>query len=353
MQCLNKTEQKICLSDFSLSELEFALSNTKGKKAAGANAIYPELLKNLGNTAKLALLNLINLTWKTRGPQQWRKGEIISITKKGKPSDTPEGYRPITLTSACCKVAERMVVRRLNQFFEMNAVIDECQAGFRAHRCTMDQVVYFAQSVKDGYHKKMSSLAVMVDLKNAYDTVWRPMLLHKLALSGVAGNLFNWIASFLSQRQIRVRYNDCLSEYRIQRQGLPQGAVISCSLFNLMVNDILVAVRCVPGVQALLYADDLIIWATSSHIMGLEATINSALVKLEEWAKLNAMTVNTTKTTYQLFSLSTRRPTVNLRYCGSELEEVNMSKYLGVNIDTRMTWKHHIEQSANLSLIHI
>ena len=77
--------------------------------------------------------------------------------------------------------------------------------------------------------------------------------------------------------------------------------------------------------------------------MGLEATINSALVKLEEWAKLNGMTVNTTKTTYQLFSLSTRRPTVNLRYCGSELEEVNMSKYLGVNIDTRMTWKHHIE----------
>ena len=70
--------------------------------------------------------------WKTRVPQQWRKGEIIPITKKGKPSDTPEGYRPITLTSACCKVAERMVVRRLNQFFEMNAVIDECQAGFRA-----------------------------------------------------------------------------------------------------------------------------------------------------------------------------------------------------------------------------
>jgi hypothetical protein len=36
----------------------------------------------------------------------------------------------------------------------------------------MDQVMKFTQAVKDGFHRKMSTAAVLVDFKAAYDQVW-------------------------------------------------------------------------------------------------------------------------------------------------------------------------------------
>ena len=237
-----------------------------------------------------------------------------------------------------------------NQLVEAKQIVDHAQAGFRRHRSTMDHVTNFTQHVKDGFHRKMSTLAVLVDIKAAYDTVWKPMLIHKLAIHGISGKLFKWIKSFLSQRQIRVRYSNCTSKFRIQQQGLAQGAVLSCSLFNIMIDDILEAVRSVPGVKALLYADDLLIWATSGNTLSLEACLNEALIKLEMWAKRNAMTVNSGKTTFQLFSLSTKVPPISLFYSGTALEESAISKYLGVQLDRRLTWKPHVDQSAERAL---
>jgi hypothetical protein len=122
------------------------------------------------------------------------------------------------------------------------------------------------------------------------------MLIHKIISCGITGNMLNWIKSFLAQRLMRVRFHGHKSRYRIQRQGLPQGAVLSCALFNIMINDVLTAVRSVPGVEALLYADDLMLWAHSRNFTGLESCINLALKRLEAWADLNHTTVSPSKT---------------------------------------------------------
>ena len=45
---------------------------------------------------------------------------------------------------------------------------------------------------------------------------------------------------------------------------------LSPVLFNLMINDVINTVQSVPGIQTLLYADDLVSWATSSSIPALE-----------------------------------------------------------------------------------
>ncbi|GFQ91694.1 hypothetical protein TNCT_710141 [Trichonephila clavata] len=67
----------------------------------------------------------------------------------------------------------------------------------------MDQAMKLTQVVKDGFHREQSTLAVLVDFKAVYDKVWRHMLLHKLKKHGVDGKLFNWVQSFLLQRNIR------------------------------------------------------------------------------------------------------------------------------------------------------
>jgi hypothetical protein len=106
-----------------------------------------------------------------------------------------------------CKIAERMVLRRLERAINHLSLLDDTQAGFIKHRSTMDHVVNFSQHIKDGFHRKMSTVT-------AYDTVWREMLLHKIAQAGIAGNLFHWVKSFLGQRTIRARVNNHTSRYQ-------------------------------------------------------------------------------------------------------------------------------------------
>ncbi|GFS65477.1 putative RNA-directed DNA polymerase from transposon BS [Trichonephila clavipes] len=109
-----------------------------------------------------------------------------------------DSYWPVSLTSVCCKVDEKMVVCGLQEFLETKGAISVWQAGFRRHRSTMDQVVKLTQAIQDGFHRKKSTLAVLVDFKVAYDKVWCRMMLHKLKKQGVSGKLLHWVQSFLS-----------------------------------------------------------------------------------------------------------------------------------------------------------
>ncbi|GFQ76895.1 hypothetical protein TNCT_599781 [Trichonephila clavata] len=53
-----------------------------------------------------------------------------------------------------------MVKCRLREFLESRVAFGDCQAGFRRHRFTVDQVMKLTQAVKDGFHRKQSTLAV-------------------------------------------------------------------------------------------------------------------------------------------------------------------------------------------------
>ncbi|GFW51359.1 hypothetical protein TNCV_3254881 [Trichonephila clavipes] len=64
------------------------------------------------------------------------------------------------------------------------------------------------------------------------------------------------------------------------RQGLPQEAVLSCLLFNIMIDDLETAIQKVPGVSCLFFADDVVLWAPGSNILPLEDALNSSLLNL-------------------------------------------------------------------------
>ncbi|GFR13785.1 putative RNA-directed DNA polymerase from transposon BS [Trichonephila clavata] len=151
----------------------------------------------------------------------------------------------------------------------------------------MDQVMKPTQAVKDRFHRKQSTLAVLVDFKAAYDKVWRHMLLHKLKKHGVAGKLLNRVQSFLSQRIIRGRSLNATSPWKQLRQGLPQGAFLSCLLFSIMIDNLETAIQKVPEVSCLFFADDVVIWATGSNIRSLKDALNSSLLNLATWANTN------------------------------------------------------------------
>jgi hypothetical protein len=106
--------------------------------------------------------------------------------------------------------------------------------------------------VKQGFNPspQKSTLAVFVDFKGAYDTVWRSKLMSKLKMYRVRGNMLGWFGRFLAQRWVKVRWDKAESKYKQSKIGLPQGVISSTLLFSVYINDLPEHFKKTEGIKA-------------------------------------------------------------------------------------------------------
>ena len=94
-----------------------------------------------------------------------------------------------------------------------------------------------------------------------------------------------------------------------------------------------------------LFADDTTIVFTSKDLNYLLKTVNDELLKLAEWFSLNKLSLNVAKSNYMIFhnNSSAGGITTKLVLEDTLLERVHATKFLGVIIDDKLTWKSHTE----------
>ena len=329
---------------FNTKEFEEALKTLKDKKSPDPDKITNEMLEHLGTKAKSKLLGIFNNSWKTgHVPQSWREVDMVPIHKKGKDQANTDSYRPISLTSCAGKLMERMINTRLVWHLEKNNIITPEQAGFRQHHSTEDQVTYIAQKIEDGFQDKQHTLTVWIDMEKAYDRVWKDGLRLKLQKSGVAGCMYQWISQYLTNRKARVHVNGTYSRKKTLTEGVPQGGVLNPTLFLVFINDI---VRDMPRkVQGAIYADDLVLWCSEEHLSTANYRMQQALNTLEGWTNQWLVKINSRKTTYTIFSLSTKEQKATLHINGQTLIAEDNPTYLGVTFDKRLTWRQQTEKA--------
>ena len=327
---------------FSKNELRQALSKLKLRKAPGPDRIHGEMLQRLGPTGKDVLLKLINLSWeKGELPQIWKNAHLVPILKKGKNPAEPKSYRPISLTSCIGKIAERMINRRLYWYLESTGQLGKNQAGFRRGKCTEDQLFRLTQGIQDGFQNKKHTLAVFVDLQQAYDRVWRKGLLMKMTDIGIHGKMYKWIKFFLSNRTIQTKLNDALSSKEVLEEGLPQGSCLSCTLFLVYIKDL----EEVLDIVIALYADDLVLWVTRSDIFDAASYMRTELRKLEKYCVKWKLKISEPKTVYTIFTKSSKieKEPIKLKINNKEIEKDQNPIYLGMQLDRQLTLKNHVE----------
>jgi hypothetical protein len=118
------------------------------------------------------------------------------------------------------------------------------------------------------------------------------------------------------------------------RAGVAPGGIVSPVLFSLYVNDIPTPSRYVELAQ---YADD------PSLLVGyLEAYLD----RLELWLRNWRIAINVPKSTAVLFAKAARsvRQPRPVQFLGEPIEWVQTARYLGVTLDTRLTWSAHVNQ---------
>src|SRR5664279_4105275 len=188
-------------------------------------------------------------------PKDWLLANIFALHKKG-PTELPENYRPISLTSICSKIMEHIVHSSICRYLEDNNILTPRQHGFRSgHSCEIQLILAiddWAKALDSGYRTDIA----IFDFSKAFDSVPHRRLLSKIESYGIQGNTLNWIESFLSNRSQRVVINGSQSSWLPVTSGVPQGTVLGPLLFLLYINDIASDIKS----EIRLFADDCILY---------------------------------------------------------------------------------------------
>ena len=241
---------------FSEGEYNKGVAALKNNEATGRDDILVEQLKHLGPKAHKWLLTILNICFMdNKIPTVWRQSKIIAILKPGKDSSIPKNYRPISLLCHTYKLYERMVLNRIAPAIEQHLIKE--QAGFRSGKSCTSQLLNLTQHIEDGYEEGMITGIVFVDLSATYGTVNHRLLIQKLYNTTLDSQLCRFIQNLLSDRRFYVELNNERSRWRIQKNGIPQGNVLSPTLYNIYTNDQPI----LDGTRSFIYADELCITA--------------------------------------------------------------------------------------------
>ena len=327
---------------FNLVELKEAI-NKSHDTATGPDEVHYQMLKHLPPKSLQALLDIFNDIWETgKFPESWELSTIIPVPKPGKDHTEPTNYRPIALTSCLCKTLERMINTRLIWYLESNNLISPVQSGFRSERSTNDNLIRLETFIRDAFIKEEHVVAVFFDLEKAYDTTWRYGILRDLHELGLKGRLPVFIKSFLADRSMQVRVGSTLSDQFEQAQGVPQGSILSTTLFNIKINNI---VNCLdPKTEGSLYVDDFCICYRSKSMRTIERHLQQCLNKIENWALFNGFKFSKSKTQCVHFcQLRKLHDNSQLYLYGSLIPVVDEAKFLGVIFDRKLSFIPHIK----------
>ncbi|MFN9380495.1 MAG: RNA-directed DNA polymerase [Bacteroidota bacterium] len=334
----------------SRKEVNQAIDNLKNQRAAGQDGIIGDVLKKGGEEIRKAVYTLCCENWRMEEiPREWMQGLIFPLYKDGDDRD-PLNYRGITLLSIVGKVYNRVLGDRLMKFAERKGgVLEELgirpgiveeQGGFRPGRGTIDQLFVLTEILKS--RVGMSTYAAFIDVKKAYDTVWRQGLWKRLWDEGVRGKMWRVVKSMYSTVQSAVLIGDEKTEWFELYTGVRQGCVMSPILFSLFVNGLAREIKAVgkgvqvgrQKVQLLLYADDIVL------ISDTQKDLQSMLDCVTEYSRKWRFRVNPKKGKSEVMRFGkTRRSQIKWMLGGKEIYETAQYKYLGVEINKGIQFK--------------
>jgi len=193
---------KAKLSDWQDSYVEAGLTKLlklEEDKSPGPDGIHPMILKLCAETVADPLSRIYQESFDSGIiPNDWKTATITPIFKKGSRSD-PSNYRPISLTSICCKILESLIRHSLTAFLEEKSFISKKQYAFISDRSCLTNLLECFESWTRALDEGFGVDVLYLDYRKAFvDSVPIKRLLEKLEMYGLNGKLLKWIQGFLS-----------------------------------------------------------------------------------------------------------------------------------------------------------
>lgn len=323
---------------FTPNEVKYAIDKYPLKKSPGFDHITAEVARCLPKKAIIHLTHLFNSVLRlSYFPTLWKFSIIILVPKPNKPPDSISSYRPISLLPFFAKILERLLLKRILPCLTINSILPNSQFGFRSTHSTIHQVHRVVDAISYALEKKLYCTCVFLDISQAFDRVWHHGLLFKLK-KFLHPVYFLIIKSYLSDRYFSTRFGETLSSIAKISAGVPQGGILSPVLYNIYASDQPTS----PNTLVADYADDKAIISVNNDPVIASRHLQNHLSLMEEWYTNWRLKINQSKSVHCTFTLRpTLCPAVSIH--GISIPNHQTVKYLGLTLDRRLTWAHHIK----------
>ncbi|XP_076287327.1 uncharacterized protein LOC143212411 [Lasioglossum baleicum] len=334
--------------DLEIGEIIRVVKGLKDGKAAGGDGIPNEIWKHGGSEVQEELWRICNRVWRGGGwPEDWAEGVVVPIAKKGD-SRKVGNYRGVTLTQTAYKIYAAVLAERVREEVERKGLLPASQTGFRKGLGCIDNIYVLNYLINRQVRRKERRLVIMfVDLKAAFDSVDREVLVEAMRKRGVREGLVERCEEVLRETKSKIRVGEEEGECFWTERGVRQGCPLSPLLFTLMLADIDEELERggwggvkVGGrkIRTLSYADDIAMLAEE------EDGMRGMMGVLERYLEGKKLQLNAEKSKVMRCRVGGGRwKKVSWRWKGKVIEEVGEYNYLGYTITRDGGQKAHVQ----------
>ena len=312
--------------------------------AAGWDELKPSVIRGIKEFIKMPLRHICNLSFNTGVfPWELKVANVVPIFKSGDDM-LFSNYRPVSVLPVFSKVIERLMYNRLIGFINDNDLLYEYQFGFQKGKSTYMALVILLDKISEALENGECVVGVFLDFSKAFDTVDHDILLMKMKSYGIIDTAYDWFKSYLCDRVQYVTYNAMQSNRSAITCGVPQGSILGPLLFLLYINDLSSVLK---SCFSVLVADDTDVFIKGKNLQELCNRLNDELTNIQNWLSCNKLSLNVLKTHYIIFTPRNKIvDSIDIKINNTAIERVYNTKFLGVHIDSQLSWKKQIDYTC-------
>ena len=328
-----------------VSELRVCIASFASGRCADPFGIRSEHLRLLDDSSIALLLPFINRCLSAVAmPPHWLVSLVTPVAKRGRDLTERRSWRPVSVTSAFCRLCEMVVHNRIQHVIE-HASVDKrsgannnrrgsAQFGFRRGVGTSMPLSGLSMFIEDGLSQSTKSvwwnardpgpptlsqgslgaqqqpnqthvtLITSIDASDAFCRALPASIVGKLGRMGLVTEA-HWIAALLRGRSLRVKEDGVISSARNLERGCPQGGICSPLMWCLVVDDLIAELERIcaeppPGCVAvpIVFADDINFAVRGFNPTSMVAFTNTLLAAVRTWAMTNGIPMSKLQSTW-------------------------------------------------------
>lgn len=213
----------------------------------------------------------------------------------------------------------------------------------------MDNLAKIVADVEIAKLSNQRVLAVFLDITSAYDNVLRRILVEALRKENCPGRITRYINNWMRDKRTKFIISQTEHQERLVNKGLPQGGVISPTLYALYTRRI--TERISGQVRVLQYADDIAVYSPGDNTEDLTGRLEEAIEQIRVNLSQLGLDVEPRKTQIIDFGNVSKRGNKDkknkIRIDNQEVESQEEAKFLGIVLDRELKFDKQIEHVQN------